>query len=114
MVSRILVNIGNIYQILNKSEMAEQTWNKSLEINSKVGNLEQEAIILLNFGNYYQDKFNLEKAIKSWQDAEIIFNTIGSRFGQALAISNLGEVYLQTCEYQNSFDYLNYLIFRKS
>jgi serine/threonine protein kinase len=107
MVSRILSNIGNIYQILNKPEMAEQTWNKSLEINSKVGNLEQEAIILLNFGNYYQDKFNFEKAIKSWQDAEVIFNTIGSRFGQALAISNLGEVYLQTCEYQNSFDYLN-------
>jgi serine/threonine protein kinase len=104
---KIQVNIGNIYYVLGKREKAEEYWNKALLINQNIGNLEQEAYVLLNYGVYHQENLKYEMAIQNWINSETIFGTIGQQNGRALSINNLGEIYLQTCDYQNSYDYLN-------
>jgi serine/threonine protein kinase len=97
-----LINIGTLYDIFGKPNLAEEYWQKSLEINSLVGNLEQEASLLLNYGVFHHHNLNYEQAINSWTKAKIIFNSIGIRNLQAITIGNMGEVYYQMCDYENS------------
>lgn len=105
-VAGMYVNIGNIYYSLNDSTKAEESWNKAIEINKNIGNLEQEAYVLLSFGVYYQESNNFELAIQNWIKSETIFSAIGLQNGRALVISNLGELYFQICDYQKSYENL--------
>ena len=119
-VAQMGKNMGNIFNIKGEYEKAEQSWNKSLEINRAIGNLEQEAGLLLNFGVYYYDKSYLSNAIDFYKRASSIFVSIGNKYGESQALYNLSEVYLLTCEYQNAykviqnsiliFSQLNYLL----
>jgi serine/threonine protein kinase len=104
--ARIKVNIGNIYSILGERKTSEKYWQGAIDINQKIGNLEQEAFVLLSYGVFYQNNFDFEKAKECWLRSEKIFTALGNQNGISLAINNLGEVYLQSCEYQNAFDNL--------
>lgn len=106
-IVKIQGNIGNIFNLSGDKENAEKYWNKSLELNRNIGNLEQEALVLLSYGVFYQENYDFERATQKWLQSETIFSTIGDLNGKALSINNLGEIYLETCDYQNSFDSLN-------
>lgn len=106
LILKIYFNLGNISHVMSKREEAENYWKVALEMNDKIGTLENNAMIHLSLGNYHSENLNYEKAISNWQEAEVIFSTIGDRYGRALAVNNLGEVYLQTCEYQNAYEHL--------
>ncbi len=80
-VAQMQMNLGNIYNIKGDHEMAESYWNKSLEVNQSIGNLDQKAKLLLNFGalNFY--KFNFETSIEFYQHASSIFLSLGNNVG---------------------------------
>lgn len=102
----IIVNIGNIYNILGKKEESEKYWKEAIELNRQIGNLNQEANILLGYGIFYQENFNFEKAKESWIQSEKIFLALGNLYGISLSIYNLAEIYLQSCEYQLAYNHL--------
>lgn len=104
--ARIKINIGNINNILNQKVTAEKYWQEALELNQKIGNLDQEGYILINYGIFFQDKNLFELAIENWNKAKAIFGVLGFTNEMTLAISNMGEVNLQTCDFQNAFDNL--------
>ena len=106
-VAGMHVNIGVLFDMEGSKAEADKHWNKALEINSDIGNLEQEGLILLNYGVFYHHNNNLEKAIENWQRAKSIFSSIGMKNYLALSIGNMGEVYLQISDYQNSLICLN-------
>jgi len=105
-VSIMEMNLGNIYNIKADYKRAEFYWNKSLETNQLIGNLEQEALLLLNYGIYHYEKLSFEKAVENYQRAFSIFVSLGNKKGEGLIQYNLGETYFLTCEYQKAFDAL--------
>lgn len=99
----VLVNIGTFYDASNNKKEAEKYWQKALEINASVGNLEQEGIIYLNYGVFFHSNFKYENSIEYWQKAKIIFEAIDLKNSYGTAIGNIGEVNMQCCDYQNSY-----------
>ena len=105
-ISGVEVNIGNIYNMLGKYNLAEEHWHKAFDINKSVGDLNQEGIIVLNFGVFYFDHLNFEKAIENYKDAIKIFLSIGNELNRAYVLFNLAETYLTICEYNNALNSL--------
>ena len=99
-------NIGVINNIMGKHDKAEQHWDRALELNSSVGNLNQEGILLINYGIYYFERLNFEKAIEYYLRAHRIFSSLGSNLNKGIVLSNLGEVYLTTCNYEKAYSLL--------
>ena len=104
--AQILMNIGNIYSMKGDLVNSTNYWNRSLEINKSIGNIQQEAKLFLNFGIYYYNKLEFEISTEFYQKALSIFFSLGVKDGQGLVKSNLGEVFLSMCEYQNALDSL--------
>lgn len=102
-IAAILLNIGTFYDALGNKKEAENNWQKALEINTSIGNLEQQGSILINYGVFHHHNGDFEKATESWNQAKVIFGSIGIKNLYALAIGNIGEVNLECCDYQNSF-----------
>jgi serine/threonine protein kinase/tetratricopeptide (TPR) repeat protein len=98
------VNIGILCVVQGNKSEAEKHWQNALEINSAIGNLEQEGVLLQNYGVFYHDKNSYEDAIENWQRAKKIFSTIGIQNRLAETSSNMGEVYLQICDFENAYD----------
>ena len=105
-LAQIEMNMGNIYSIKGNGEKAKKYWNKSLELNKSIGNLDQEARLLMNFAMYDFNMQAFEKAIESYQRAASIFTSIGNKAEEANALGNIGEIYFLTCEYQKSISAL--------
>jgi serine/threonine protein kinase len=105
-VASVELNIGTINNIIGNKELAEASWNKSLDINRSIGNLAQEGLLLLNSGVHYFQNINFAVAIDNYKRAHNIFLSLGVRVNEGIALSNLGEVYFTTCEYQNCFEVL--------
>jgi len=105
-IARLKINIGNIYNMKSEHEKADEYWNSSLQINTSIGDIEQEALLLMNYGIFNYDKCNYEKANEFYSRASTIFATTGNLNGQALALVNSAETYLACCEYSKSIDVL--------
>jgi serine/threonine protein kinase/tetratricopeptide (TPR) repeat protein len=104
---RLEFNIGNIFSNIEGGEdKAEYHWERALNLNKTIGNLETEGAININYGIYHFNNLNFEKALQSYRRGFSIFKTIGAKFYEGLINSNLGEIYLQTCEYQQAVEHL--------
>ena len=97
-------NIGNIYSIKGEYKNAELSWNKALELNKSIGNLNNEAKTSMNYGLYYFERLNFKKSIELLNRANSIFSSIGDKLDAGLVYSNLGEIYLMTCDYEKSLE----------
>ncbi len=96
------VNLGNMYNMLEKYEIAEKHWNKAIQINQSIGNLEQEGKVILNYGIYYYDHRDFERGIRYYERALKVFHGLGNELSKGLAYTNLGESYLEICDYYNA------------
>ena len=101
-VAQMEMNIGNIYNIKGDRKLAVEYWNKSLELNKSIGNLEQEARLLSNFGVLFFYKLNFQKSLEFYKRAYSIFLSLGNQSGQATTQNNIGDIYFLTCEYQKA------------
>jgi serine/threonine protein kinase len=99
-------NLGNIFNVINEKDKAEEHWNEAIKINNSIGNLLYNAIILLNFGIYYFERCSYEKAVDYYLQAQSLFKTLGDNNNLGITNINLGEVYLILCEYEKSMDAL--------
>ncbi len=106
-MAQMQMNIGNIYGAKGEHSKSKEYWEKSLEINRSIGNLEQEALLLGNFGIYYFDTLDFDESIKFYQKALSIFTSLGNKKSHGLVQINLGENYILTCNYQQAVEALN-------
>ncbi len=106
-IAQMEMNMGNIYNMIGNHKLAEDYWNKSLNLNKSLGNLAQESKILVNFGvfNFYISNF--EKSIEFYKRAYSIFMSLGNKIEQANVLGNMGDIYFITCEYQNAITHLS-------
>lgn len=105
-IASIQVNIGNIQNMMGNFSEAEKNWNKALQINQSIGNVDQEARLLLNYGIFNYEHADFEEAIDLYQRSGKIFRGLGNKNGYGLVLTNLGESFLITCEYQKCLDSL--------
>lgn len=105
-MSKIEVNIGNIYNLQNMHNEAEFHWNSAIDINLSIGNILQEAYTKINFGIYYYNNFFFERAIEQYNRAYNIYNSLGDNHGIGMVANNLGETYLVICDYQKCMNSL--------
>lgn len=109
-VAGVEVNLGNIYDMMGDDKNAESHWDNALQINTSIGNLEQEAAILINIGVFYLHRLKFDTSIQQLTRSDKIFSAIGKKVNQGLVQINLGEVYLISCYYQKSFECFNQAI----
>ncbi|MBZ0200672.1 MAG: protein kinase [Ignavibacteriaceae bacterium] len=106
-ISQMYLNEGNIYNVQKLHEKAKESWEKALDINHSIGNLDQEAKLLMNFGIFHYEHLEFDEAIESYKRAVVIFVSLGNKNGEGMVLTNLGEIYLFICEYQKAFDCLS-------
>ncbi len=105
-VAVMQMNIGNIHNMKNEYDLAEEYWNKSLQTNYSVGNLEHEAQIRSNLGIYNFRKLIFEKSIEDYKQALNIFLALGNNLRKAIVLVNLFEVNMVICEYTTAINSL--------
>lgn len=98
------LNIGNVYHFLNDFSKAEEYWQKAIETNKSIGNLEQEGMINLSFGIYYYEKHELGNAIEKFKRSENIFSSLGYLTNYGIVLTNLANCYTLSCEYESAFN----------
>jgi serine/threonine protein kinase len=100
------LNIGNIYVMMHEYDKAKHYWDRAIEINDKIGNLDQEGLALLNYGILDYDLNEFEEAIKKYERAKLIFENLGKRNSTGLAYNNLAEVHLMLCNFNSAIEYI--------
>lgn len=103
--SQILMNLGNVFNILNQQNEALTYWKQALEINASIGDLSKKALILNNIGISFLENINLDEATKYYNDAKNLFEKINDQFGEALSIYNLAESYFLMSDYELALNY---------
>jgi serine/threonine protein kinase/tetratricopeptide (TPR) repeat protein len=107
-ISAMEMNIGNIYNFKRDYTKSEKYWKSAIELNSRIGNLEQEALLLMNLGNFhYLQKLDTELAADYYNRSLSIFRSIENNIGKARVLDNLGELSLLLCEYENALSKVN-------
>lgn len=100
-------NIANIYHILRNKEKAELHWNKALQLNSSIGDVQQQGAILINYGIYYFNNCFYDLAVEEYNKARNILQAFGDKNYLGFTFTNLGEVLLLLCEYDKAITSLN-------
>lgn len=103
-ISTMEMNIGNIYYFKRDYNNAKKNWDESLQLNAKIGNLEQEALLYTNVGNFfYNIELKIDSAIEHYNRALSIFKSLENDDGQSMTLFDMSEPYLLICEYEKAF-----------
>lgn len=103
-IAQAEMNIGNVLNMVGKHKEAMESWNRSLEINKSIGNLEQEAKLLINYGIAQHLKCDCENAIAKYERAASILNALNNTKGLILVYINKAETFLKMCEYSHALE----------
>lgn len=103
-IAQAEMNIGNVLNMIGKHKEAIESWNRSLEINKSIGNLEQEAKLLINYGIAQHLKFDCDNAIAKYERAASILNALNNTKGLILVYINKAETFLKMCEYSHALE----------
>ena len=103
--SRILNNIGMVYDALGQKQKALEYYQQALPIRRKVGDRAGEANTLNNIGMVYDALGQKQKALEYYQQALPIRRQVGDRAGEANTLNNIGLVYRSLDEMQKAMEY---------
>lgn len=98
-------NIGMILHNYGKIEEANTYYEKSLQINKKLGVLKKEAENLSNLATLLVIKGDFDNALKHLFDALKIQRDINEKSGESITLNNIGRVYQEKEDYDTSLKY---------
>lgn len=99
------LNLGNIYNRLNESELSLDNYLKCLKLRKKIGDPEKISSVLNNIGGYYSARADFENAIVYYQQTLDIRRNFGTQKGVGIALNNLGNQCLQIGEFDKAIEY---------
>lgn len=102
----IYLNLGIIFHEIGDKENSNLCVGKALEINRKLGNYEQQAVILMNQGVMFLKDYKIEDSIQLFRNSKSLFKVQKNKFLEGICNSNLGEAYLNSCDFQNAYESL--------
>ena len=105
-VSAMMINIGNIYVMMNDYKNGQKVWDEASVLNKSIGNLEQEGKLLLNYGILNFDMCEFEKAYEQYVKSKNIFENLGDKNSVCLSLINIGEVSCLMCWFSEAHNSL--------
>jgi tetratricopeptide (TPR) repeat protein len=105
--AQVFLNIGLVYNRLEKYDIALEYYNKGLKI-AKDNNVKIAiANALSNIGNVYDNKKEPLKAIGYYEESFDIMKELDNKYGIASSLTNIGIAYIQLEDFNKSIKYLN-------
>jgi len=98
-------NLGYAYNSLGDLSKAEESVNKSLQLNRLAGRQEDVGIELDTLAMIYRKQGKWEQAIEHCQQALAIFRGIKNAHHISVALGNLGGFYMDLGDYSRALDY---------
>lgn len=102
MLSSTLNNLGNIYMINKQDSVAITYFKKSLEIERKLGRIEQQAIRLRNISSAYVKTNQLPQALEAATEGLKLSREAGRIDRIAIRLHQLSEVYMAMNDYKRA------------
>ena len=88
-------SIGNIFNLLEKYDLAITHHNKALLIEKKMNNSLGMAINYQNIGSIYESQGNLDKALSFYNKSLGLNEKINSNVGRIICYNSIGSIYLK-------------------
>jgi len=90
-----LNSIGNIYQALKQYDLAIEHYERSLKLESELGNLRGMAVNHQNKGECLEAQGYLEQALNNYQTALYYDQRLGSESGVAICNNSMAQVFIK-------------------
>lgn len=90
-----LNSIGNIYQTLKQYDLAIEHYDRSLKLESELGNLRGMAVNHQNKGECLEEQGNLDQALNNYRTALYYDQRIGSESGIAICNNSMARVFIK-------------------
>ncbi len=103
--AEVMNRLGIIYLVTGEPQKALEYYEKTLEINVKLGNLQGQANSYGNMGNIYFNTGEPLKALEYYEKALDINVKLGNLQGQANQYGNIGSVYYRTGQPGKALEY---------
>lgn len=103
----ILVNLGTINYLLGNIEDTYKNWDTALELNSRIGNYTNKAVIQMNWGISLIENRRFDYAIQKLKNSLKILQNSNNINLSVKNLSNLAEAYLNICDYDNFYQTFN-------
>ncbi|MCH7761790.1 sigma 54-interacting transcriptional regulator, partial [candidate division TA06 bacterium] len=97
--------LGLLYGQQEAYNQAKGCYEKSLEIQRRIGDLYNQATTQVNLGNLAQGQFDWEEAIRLYEVALSIGERVGDPLKMAKAFLNLGNVYGEKGEWKRGIEF---------
>ena len=106
-ITKILINIGNVYLQQEHFEDAKKSFRRAEKLNLKIGDKSSEGSIYMNIGyiHQFQKPKQLDSAIICYRKALFASEAINHRFRVADIIGHFGSIYLEMAQYDSSLYY---------
>ena len=91
----LLMNIGNVYMLLDNHASSKSYHLESLNIKKAIGDREGEATSLINMGELYEAMGDFSSAINCYHEGLKITKEIGDRYVEASILLDLGSLLLK-------------------
>jgi tetratricopeptide (TPR) repeat protein len=85
-----LANLGSVYMLAHKPDLAQQSLEQALQIHREIGNRRSEGMALGNLGIHFQGAGKLEEAEGCFAQALAINREVGNRRSEGIVLGNLG------------------------
>jgi tetratricopeptide (TPR) repeat protein len=100
-----LGNIGFIYSERSLFKQAIEYYDRSREINKRIGNKVGVAITLNNMGQICDQTGDTKGALEYYHKALSLQEEAGNKEGEATCLNNIGFVFITLKDYKNGLDY---------
>ena len=93
--SGALYNLGNLEARQGDIERALQLWQRSLEIDERIGDVQGKSTTMANMAGVIAQQGDVERAVELWQQSLEIKERIGDVQGKAATLNNMANVIAQ-------------------
>lgn len=106
-ITKILINIGNVYLQQEHFEDAKKYFRRAEKLNLKIGDKSSAGSIYMNIGyiHQFQKPKQLDSALLCYRKALFASQAINHRFRVADIIGNFGSIYAEMPKYDSSLYY---------
>ena len=100
----ILLNLGSVYQLINKLELAEDYYQRALKISKELDDKNSLGSISLNLGGLYAKKKEFDKSLQYLQKALTIYRELDDNVSVIQTLNNLASIYFEQKDYQKTLE----------
>ena len=103
-------SIGNLYKILEQYDKAIENFQKSLVLETELGNVLGQAVNFQNIGQCKEEQGNLIGALQDYKKSLALNEQIDNDMGRVICNTAIARVYIKQEKLQNALELLKYVL----